>query len=76
MGVAMAEICTEARTYADSCEACGQFTTAEKLRALCDWIDIQQDTINAQKHHIRELEKFAPKNVFLKPNIGRKANVD
>ncbi len=55
----MSAICDEARTYAAHCEACGQFTTAEKLRGLCDWIDIQQSTIIQQKKQITELHEAA-----------------
>jgi hypothetical protein len=53
----MSAICDEARTYAAHCEACGQFTTAEKLRGLADWIDIQQSTIIQQKKQITEMQE-------------------
>jgi hypothetical protein len=55
----MSAICDEARAYAANCEACGQFTTAAKLRGLADWIDIQQSTIIQQRKQITELNEAA-----------------
>ena len=53
----MSAICDEARTYAAHCESCGQFTTSSKLRAMADWIDIQQSTIIQQRKQIAELQE-------------------
>ena len=53
----MSAICDEARTYAKHCESCGQPTTAAKLRAMADWIDIQQSTIIQQKKQISEMQE-------------------
>jgi altronate dehydratase len=53
----MSAICEEARTYAKHCESCGQFTTAAKLRAMADWIDIQQSTIIQQRKQISEMQE-------------------
>lgn len=67
----MSAICDEARAYAKHCEACGQFTTAEKLRGLCDWSDIQQSTIIQQRKQIAELEAQLPEGFKMKFKGGK-----
>jgi len=62
----MSAICDEARTYAAHCEACGQLTTAAKLRAMADWIDIQQSSIIQQRKQIAELEAQLPEGFRMK----------
>jgi hypothetical protein len=62
----MSAICEEARTYAKHCEACGQFTTAAKLRGLADWIDIQQSTIIQQRKQIAEIQEQLPDGFRMK----------
>jgi hypothetical protein len=62
----MSAICEEARTYAKHCEACGQFTTAAKLRAMADCIDIQQSTIIQQRKQIAEMQEQWADNFKMK----------
>ncbi len=62
------EITREARDYARLCDACGQFTTAERIRHLADWIDVQLLTIREQKLLIYELRKVAGDKV--RPPVG------
>ena len=49
----MSEICDEARAYAQTVDP----ETAERLLHLADWIDIQQATINEQRHVIAGLRR-------------------
>ncbi len=60
----MTEIVKEAKKYARQCEALGQFTTAEIILGMVDWIQVQELTIKEQKLTIAELRKVAGDKVL------------
>lgn len=66
----MAEIVKEGRKYAASCRACGQFTSAEIIEGLCDWVEIQQASNRADKQEIRELRRLLPNDAQIVRLVG------